>query len=302
MSQYDNPFDSGDSNPFNDAGGRGRGAPAPAYSNLGGQFATGSFYDSAPGVSPARPAPLAPEPGVTVDVPLGNTRELKRKEKELAAKEAALKKKEEELRRRELAAGINVRNWPYCFPILHHDIANDIPAESQFRMRTAYWTWLGIMLCLVFNAFGVAAAWVGGAFSTSSGIANFFLALMYIFIGIPLSYFLWYKRLYTAMKKDGAISFALFFLFYLLHIGFCIFAAVAPPFLFKGNSFTGVITTIQMFADDHAVIGIIYAIGSSFFILESLLSVFVIQQVYMAFRGAGRSNQIRGELAMAAVR
>ena len=57
----------------------------------------------------------------------------------LAAREAALKKREAEVARREAqlqrnAAGFNpmlVKNWPRCYPIVHHDISGDIPEGKR---------------------------------------------------------------------------------------------------------------------------------------------------------------------------
>ncbi|KAF8380755.1 hypothetical protein HHK36_028245 [Tetracentron sinense] len=37
---------------------------------------------------------------------------------------------------------------------------------------------------------------------------------------------------------DSALKFGWFFMFYLLHIGFCVFAAIAPPIVFHGKSLT----------------------------------------------------------------
>ena len=59
--------------------------------------------------------------------------------KSLAARELAVKKREEELARREAqlnrgAAGFNplmVKNFPKCYPIVHHDISNDIPEGKR---------------------------------------------------------------------------------------------------------------------------------------------------------------------------
>jgi hypothetical protein len=50
--------------------------------------------------------------------------------------------------------------------------------------------------------------------------------------GVPGAYYLWYRRLYNACKNDSALMFAWFFLVYLFHILFCIYAAVAPSGLF----------------------------------------------------------------------
>jgi hypothetical protein len=66
------------------------------------------------------------------------------REAALAQKEAALKAKEKELQAREAELRRNGgmaprKNWPLCFPIIHHDIAKDIPASSQGAVRLAYW-------------------------------------------------------------------------------------------------------------------------------------------------------------------
>jgi hypothetical protein len=70
----------------------------------------------------------------------------------LSQKEAALKAKEKELLEREAELRRNGgmaprKNWPLCFPIIHHDIAKDIPAGSQGAVRLAYWwaTWWNSM-------------------------------------------------------------------------------------------------------------------------------------------------------------
>ena len=58
-------------------------------------------------------------------------------------------------------------------------------------------------------------------------------------------------RLYTAAGKDRAMSYAGFFLFYMVHIAFCVWSAVAPPFW--GNSFAGLLTLIDVFPKSKGV-------------------------------------------------
>ena len=54
----------------------------------------------------------------------GRAEQLDLKEKELNAREAELARKEEELRK--AGALVPKKNWPICYPILHHDIAGDV--------------------------------------------------------------------------------------------------------------------------------------------------------------------------------
>ncbi|KAK6782894.1 hypothetical protein RDI58_020690 [Solanum bulbocastanum] len=291
----------------------------------------------------------------TVDVPLDSMNGSNKKQKELATWEADLQRRERDIKRREDAvAGAGVptddRNWPPFFPIIHHDIANEIPAHSQRLQYLAFASWLetqileyyskkativmkdtevkvidfGIVFCLAFNVLAVTICWIKGG-----GVKIFFLAVIYALMGCPLSYILWYRPLYNAIRftglssselvwicrTDSALKFGWFFMFYLvrfadrsdkdavyfmpgvvfeyfvflclyvqLHIGFCILATIAPPIVFQGKSLTGILAAIDVFSD-HVLVGIFYLIGFGFFCLEVLLSLWVLQKVYMYFRG-----------------
>ncbi|XP_022726193.1 secretory carrier-associated membrane protein 1-like isoform X1 [Durio zibethinus] len=295
MSRYDsNPFDEEEVNPFSDpAVSKGSG-----HSNYGG----GAFYTTNPGsVLPAtsRLSPLPPEPydrGATIDIPLDSAKALKAKEKELQAKEAELKKREQELKRKEDAIArsgivIEEKNWPPYFPIIHHDIGNEIPIHLQKLQYVAFTTLLGLVLCLSWNIVAVTTAWIKG-----EGPTIWFLAIIYFISGVPGGYVLWYRPLYRAMRTDSALKFGWFFLFYLLHIGFCIFASVAPPIIFKGKSLAGILPAIDLLSK-HALVGTFYFIGFGCFCVESLLSIWVIQQVYMYFRGSGKAAEMKREAA-----
>ncbi|KAH9748511.1 Secretory carrier-associated membrane protein [Citrus sinensis] len=188
------------------------------------------------------------------------------------------------------------KNWPPFFPIIHHDIANEIPIHLQRLQYVAFATYLGLFLCLLWNIVAVTTAWIKG-----EGVKIWFLAIIYFIAGVPGAYVLWYRPLYRAFRTESAMKFGWFFLFYLLHIGFCIFASVAPPIIFKGKSLTGVLPAVDVMGD-HALVGIFYFIGFGLFCLESLVSIWVIQQVYMYFRGSGKAAEMKREAARGAMR
>ncbi|CAI0549900.1 unnamed protein product, partial [Linum tenue] len=271
-------------------------------------------YIQNPGVAPAssRLSPLPPEPygrGATVDIPLDNAKDIKAKEKELQAKEAELKKREQALKRKEDAmaqAGIVIEenNFPPFFPLIHHDIANEIPIHLQRIQYVAFTTLLGIsaflvsaglILSLFWNVIAVTTAWIKG-----EGPTIWFLAVIYFISGVPGAYVLWYRPLYRAMRTDSALKFGWFFLAYLFHIGFCILAAVAPPIIFKGKSLAGILPAIDLLGT-NALVGVFYFIGFALFTVESLLSIWVIQQVYMYFRGSGKAAEMKRQAMMAAL-
>ncbi|BBH00838.1 secretory carrier 3 [Prunus dulcis] len=259
-------------------------------------------------VAPAKNSRLSPLPperagfnyglGDTVDIPIDGNADLKKRERELQAKEAELRKREEIVKRKEDAAAragivLEEKNWPAFFPIIHHDIANEIPIHLQRVQYVAFTTWLGIVLCLFWNIIAVTTAWIKG-----EGVKIWFLAVIYFIAGAPGSYVLWYRPLYRVFRSESALKYGWFFMFYLLHIGFCIFAAVAPPLIFKGKSLTGILAAVDV-VGNHALVGIFYFIGFGMFCLESLLSIW---QVYMYFRGSGKAAEMRREGARGVVR
>ncbi|XP_010526523.1 PREDICTED: secretory carrier-associated membrane protein 1 [Tarenaya hassleriana] len=293
MSRYDsNPFEEDEVNPFADQSNK----KGTGQSNFGG----GAFFMPNSGTVPpatSKLSPLPPEPydrGATIDIPLDSGKDVKAKEKDLQAKEAELKRREQELKRREDAiakAGIVIeeKNWPPFFPLIHHDIANEIPIHLQRIQYVAFTSLLGLVVCLLWNIVAVTTAWIKG-----EGPTIWFLAIIYFISGVPGAYVMWYRPLYRAMRTDSALKFSWFFLSYLFHIGFCVFAAVAPPIIFKGKSLTGILPAIDVLSG-NALVGIFYFIGFGFFCLESLISIWVIQQVYMYFRGSGKAAEMKRE-------
>ncbi|KAI5437642.1 Secretory carrier-associated membrane protein [Lathyrus oleraceus] len=137
----------------------------------------------------------------------------------------------QEVRRKEEAiarAGIVIeeKNWPPFFPIIHHDIANEIPIHLRTLQYVAFFSLLGKLSDPVFFLWGRLLVEQGSTV-----------------LEIPSS------------RTDSAIKFGWFFMFYLLHIGFCILAAVAPPIVFKGKSLTGILSAIDV-VGDYTLVGV----------------------------------------------
>ncbi|XP_057822731.2 secretory carrier-associated membrane protein 3-like [Cryptomeria japonica] len=73
-----------------------------------------------------------------------------------AGENAELRKKEQELKRREeivARSGVVIQeeNWPPFFPIIHNDIAREIPPHAQRLMYVTFESWLGMVLYLTWN-------------------------------------------------------------------------------------------------------------------------------------------------------
>ncbi|OIV94424.1 hypothetical protein TanjilG_25486 [Lupinus angustifolius] len=127
-----NPFEEEEVNPFSNGatapGSKSRNQPLASEVQLG----FGQRHDT------------------TVDIPLDTTNDSKKKGKELAAWETDLKRREKEIKRREETVTradvpVDDKNWPPFFPIIHHDIANEIPVHAQRLQYSAFASWLGIV-------------------------------------------------------------------------------------------------------------------------------------------------------------
>lgn len=187
------------------------------------------------------------------------------------------------------------RNWPPLCPVAHHDINGDIPPEARRMVREAYAAYLGLVFCLLFNFFCTSAAL--GVLG-SDYIGSFLWAAIYMLGGIPGAFFSWYMRAYAAGQHDRALSYVGFFCLFPAHLVFSIWSAVAPPFA-AGKSHAGFMAGLGMLRKSTGV-GVVYLIGASFWSIESLWSVWLLQDMYMHFRGGNRRGQIASEgLAMA---
>ena len=95
--------------------------------------------------------------------------------------------------------------------------------------------------------------------------------------------------MYNAAIKDRAVTYAWFFLAYLIHIAFCVWSAIAPP-LPGANawSHTGFIACVRAF-NASKFVGVVYTIGGVLWALESLWSLWVLKTVSAADAGNGDS-------------
>ncbi|GJX48706.1 secretory carrier-associated membrane protein 2-like protein [Tanacetum coccineum] len=91
------------------------------------------------------------------------------------------------VKRKEVAATragivLEEKNWPPFFPIIHHDIANEIPIHLQKLQYVAFTTYLGLVLCLLlWNIIATTTAWIKGE-------------------GVQMAYVLWYRPFYHAFR------------------------------------------------------------------------------------------------------
>ena len=121
------------------------------------------------------------------------------------------------------------------------------------------------------------------------------LSIIYMVVGIPMGFLLWYMRLYNAAQKDRALTYFFFFIFYSVHIIWCIWAFLSPPVGVQW-SLTGLMSMAEAF-NENSVLGIFYLIGVICWALEGLLSLYCLQVAYRTFRGRAPPSAIKKEFA-----
>lgn len=113
------------------------------------------------------------------------------RERSLAAREAALARAEADVRRSGGGANLGPdKNWPRGCPVVHHDIQGEVPAGAQGCVRAAYGAYLGLCLCLLFNAVAVLVR-LGAAKMDPTKLPSFLMAMIYLCAGVPGAWVLW---------------------------------------------------------------------------------------------------------------
>lgn len=71
------------------------------------------------------------------------------------------------------AAGFveEVKNWPAFFPIIHHDIAKEIPINAQKLQYLAFASWLGIFYLCAYVMF-ISMFAIGMNFTNQNFFSN----------------------------------------------------------------------------------------------------------------------------------
>lgn len=256
------PFEYQDPNPFADPAVQGSSAAA------GGAGAGGGFAGAASSSAGA-----------------GN---LKAREEALARREAELDHRERELRKREQGMGGYQRpnNWPSFYPMTYHSIKDDIPQELQSLVRSGYVAWMGYAFVLCWNWFCMTVYWFGPG---NPGI--FVIALLWMFLGAPLSWMLSYKSLYNGARKDRASSFLWYIITWSISIAIMGLHLLGIPDI--GSA--GVISLIEA-AQDNAFAGIVLGISTGLWGICLLFALYTLKRVWAYYKTRGGNEAAKKEV------
>lgn len=266
----------------------GAGARAPTATQGKKTEHAGVFASSAQaqgktpyGASPSAPGQAMGSNDASVAAVAAAKRELERREAELAKREKELAKREKE------NEGNKRNNWPCrCWALAYHNIGEEIPDGHKLAMRVVYSVYILLCLALLGNMLVTC-----GRLFLQGSIGAFFMAVIYFLLGVPGAYILWYKRIYNACKNDRAIGFLWFFLMFLAHMGFVVYASLAPnAFKEQVGSLCGVLN-LQSALRQNKVLGIFHAVVMSCFMFDALLSFLAVRLIYVSFRRGGHTTE-----------
>ena len=224
---------------------------------------------------------------------------------DLERREREVRKKELELQAREKALQEAIRtapkppNWPKCKPIVYHSIVDDIPVETQRMVRVAYVTWMITFVGYLYNWLVIFLMFVSG---TDTGVGDWFFATLVSSLGIPLSFFLWYRALYRAAQTQGStLAYGKFFLHWLVHMVWTVWTLVAAPTV--ADYCAGFFIMIREL-DSGGSKGIAFAVMTLINIVIWMtiffLSFWMGKQAMSEFRSGGGPGRVRGSARTAA--
>ena len=179
--------------------------------------------------------------------------------------------------------GLRKENYPFpgVFVFTYHSIEEEIPEQTRPVVRMAHYSFIITVVALFWNFIAASAA----AFKFGA-MGGWFMSVIYLGAGAPLAWYLWYRRLYSACKHDSAMGFLWFFIVYLVHIGFCIYAFIGMDA--TEYSLTG-LGNWGKAAKQSTPIGFMYLAGMILFLIDTLVSINTIRMVYSTFRAGGHT-------------
>jgi hypothetical protein len=211
---------------------------------------------------------------------------------DLQSRYSAIQQKEEDLRRREASLRTqnvtvdvsNTPNFPPCYPLMYHNLAEEIPISMQWFLRIALCAIIGLLVTAVVN---LISCFTSGSFTSDSKASDVvenvvFGAIIGLLTG-PLAFRVTYMREYSQCKASD-ISLTTLALQGLL------FAWIALCAIgLHGMGTVGVIMTIDAvgggggaFVSAMAVISCVLWVGIA------CVEVFLLGRLLLLYKGSGQ--------------
>jgi len=215
-----------------------------------------------------------------------STAELDEREAALIALENNLLAKSKQIKDREAqleGSGVLEDNWPCGFyPITYHSIKSEIPPLHQDFVRKHYWILKLTMFALTWNFFTMVVMYI----EDKATATTLTWATLYLVIGVPGAWKMWYKAIYRAVGTDKRVKFVQYFLFGGCHTIFCFVACIGVP----ETAMMGFMFMIKAMNVSTAV-GICGLISCVAWVVIALGSVLMLKRTYRLYKSRGGDLQ-----------
>jgi len=100
--------------------------------------------------------------------------------------------------------------------MIYHNIQEDFPdSDKKKLMKLAYFCWFLNNFCCAWNMICLfMTIFVPQLSAVESVVSDFVGSLIFCVLWIPLSFILWYRTLYKAVKQSKSSLFILFFYYF----------------------------------------------------------------------------------------
>ncbi|UZJ52686.1 hypothetical protein CBS101457_002006 [Exobasidium rhododendri] len=214
--------------------------------------------------------------------------DIQRRERELEQRERDLQQRASNIQKH----GRN--NWPFFYPLIYHDIQNEIPpGDLQVAMTHLYYLWLVLVGTLIINVVACIFLLIQGS---HDGIKDVISSVVYLPVITVASFLLWYRPVYNGFMKEHSLFYYMYFVFCGFHLAFSVYVFLGIP----STGSAGLLNTIQSFTDSDrrivaGILGIFVTVG---FALQGLGNLWYYQQIWKHNHQQGHTfAQARAELA-----
>jgi len=181
-----------------------------------------------------------------------------KQERGIPLSEDDLRAWETDLRKREDGGLANSdgrpKNWPPCKPILRIAIEEDIETEDgKAFVQLLVYCWYANILALFWN-FVCVCAYVD---AEDDSVSYVFLSLTYFILGVPGSYFIWFRVGYRAVETKSNFLMFLWLVIFLICSLFWAACMVGVP----ESAMSGIVTMVKLFDGSNESSGIMCLVG-----------------------------------------
>ncbi|XP_065910489.1 secretory carrier-associated membrane protein 1-like [Dysidea avara] len=226
--------------------------------------------------------------------------EFRRREEDIASKEAALEERERNLQR--LGPQRRENNFPPLpsgcpiKPCFYHDISAEIPPSQRLIVRALLGLWIYTISLLTYNLIvAIAGAIAAGTKHDDSYLTTMGFAIAYFILFIPGSMVCWYIPVYRAYRSDSSLAYMWFFFVFCFQIISYAFNCIGFPKTGGCGFWNGAVVF-----DEGAAVGAMFIICAILWALAIPFSVFLFLRVHRYYRSSGASLQKAQQEAYAA--